>query len=134
MCEPQHCNLLQKVDHLAIRQEVNTSSWQQRSILVPVLQRCFFRHHGRTFKLLSLSVLVLLSDHKAVLQVLHDQQEFREGKFLLAWVDCLQQILGLGGVSSEALEDRLEVLRVNLARLFLVEHIEDAFEILYLLT
>jgi hypothetical protein len=113
---------------------VNASAWQKGAILVPVLKSGFFRHGGCALQLLSLAILVLLSDHKSVLKVLHDQQEFRKRKFLLAWVDRLKEIFGLGGVSAEALENRLEVLGVNLARLFLIKHIEDAFEILYLLS
>lgn len=107
---------------------MNSSPGQEHSKLVPLLKCTLYRVHlllGRN------GFLLLLRHHNAVLKHFHDPEELIECQFQLS-IQLLihQQLLCFRRVTPQTLNDSLQLLYVNIPRLVLVKHVEDAPEIL----
>lgn len=89
------------------------SARQKRSVLVPIFEGGFLWHSCRGISLLLARLAFLLADHQSIFEVLHDDQELGEAQSSLPRVEALQQVLTLGRVPTEALQDCLQVLRVD---------------------
>lgn len=99
---------------------------QQRPILVAI-----FQSRLRWLVLISLSLLLPL--HKSVLQLAHDDQELLKAQFPLFRIQIFQQVARLIRISTQALQNGLQVLCVHKSGFLVIEHVKNALEVFDLL-
>ena len=103
-----------------------SSSWQQSTIFVPVLKSAFNRLEFFFFVLL----LLLFFSSKAALKSFHDLEELVETHAIVSKLHILHQLVCLIWISTQTLEDRLEIFDAYETCLFEIEHDEDHSEVL----
>lgn len=123
--------LLQKVNDFGVRQKVDACARQQHSELVALFQGAF----DRIDLLLVLDCfLLLLCLYNPKFEQLHRLEKLIESKLGLVFQLLLnQQLLRLRRIPAQALNYSLQLLNVDVACLFFVEHVENAPEVFDLL-
>ena len=124
-----------------------TSPWEKAAILVSLLNIAFSRnnvgfhvwvHHGHLLLLTThafmISQFMLFTLNKPIFKVFHNSQEFFKTHVTIRIkIELFQEIYGFLWIPVQRLHDCLKVVDVDDLGLILIEHVKDAFEVVYFL-
>jgi len=121
---------LQKVDDFRVWEEVDTGTWEQRSILIPIFKsalprlkiNCLFFHQR-------FLMLLFLDCDQPSLQILHNLEEVFKTKLISFYFHAGNQINGFGRFSADFGQDGLDGLESYKTGLVLVKYVENSAEV-----